>query len=1322
MSIIEENSAADGQTEVAGSPPSFASAWQQWVQQLKTADRASISATVELSAAHPTGLAQLYAGRPTRLSNLVREPHALAHARARARDLLASQSALLGQHGAAPLHLAVGSASWEHEGERTLPTPALLRPLSMRVSEDEDIVVQLHPGIMCAPELARALAEVGHQVNLVEKQPTDFSPAAHFQSIRRLGAQTLNGFDLYESLTIGNFISPRDILAADYEKLAYRAGMSPIIRALAGSESAVKELAEPLPGKVPTDRDPNAERGVGDLDPAGQDVLDSVALGRSIFLDTPPSSGDTETIAAVLVDAASSGKSVMYVPGERRAALALKSYLEQLGLSQFLLDLSDNTAWNDKNIEQLRAAFTAEPVPVDSPDRVGQIRADLRSAREKLGGYTDSLHRPEDEWGISPYDALQVLTDLTATSDGPRTRVRFSKERLDQIASDGAETARAVLYDAAALGLFQNARQANPWQGVVISAAEAVDTTLEAVQELSLRVLPVARAEIIRVAGETGLPAARTIAEWEEQLVMLGGVREVLDVFRPQVFERSAADMVIATAPKAWRAERALNMKGSERRRLVRQARYLLRPGVKVEDLHAELVRVQEYRALWVGYGDMAGWPTLPGGLDEAIGNLDRVLECLEAIQPYFATAHGDLKKLPIDALTRLVDSLAQDKEGARELPGRVRALRSLQELGLEELGNDLRERQVPESLIGPELDLAWWASALSYMLSKDERLAHYTGETLSTLQMQLRALDREQVTSLVPQARYQMGTQVRRSLLQEREQATMLFDALSPGKGYSLKQIFADFPVSLRVVPILVVPPVQVSQLLDHNASVDLVVFHGVEAFTTSELLPALVRGRQAVVAGDARRLREGALADFAAILPRLITPPARVRVNEHISEFLAAHGYGEDVLSVPAPRASGSLSLKTVDGRGMPAPGTTSVETSNDEIEAVVGEVIDHALIHPEQSLAVIALNKRHAARLSEAILAAVANAPAVDSFFDKTKPEPFVVVPVTDVAGIQRDRCIISVGYAKTPHGRLLHDFGLIGGPQGSSMLVDALTAVRSDLLIVASFTAEDVDRSRFATEGAQMLLDLLQAARQSALELTPIQKAQQSTEEEVAPDRLLVDLAERLYRLGLTVIPNVGTAQGMRIPLAIGHPHLPDELLVAVLTDNQDYVAEQSLRRRERHWPSMLSAAGWAVYMVYSTAVFMNPQAEAEAILDLVLDTVERLEQDQTCTSDTSAVEATTATVEIGDNSEDDVTEPVLSPAVERTQMRPPVVPGLPLSAYGDDQLDALAKWIVSDGQERDREQLAQELAEQLQITRWGAGVEAVLGNVARRNLA
>ena len=88
---------------------------------------------------------------------------------------------------------------------------------------------------------------------------------------------------------------------------------------------------------------------------------------------------------------------------------------------------------------------------------------------------------------------------------------------------------------------------------------------------------------------------------------MLAGVRGALDVFQPMIFERSAEDMIAATANRAWRVEHGITLGRLHRRRLRRQAKDQLRPGRPVADLHAALVDVHEQRRIWQAHCTAGG-------------------------------------------------------------------------------------------------------------------------------------------------------------------------------------------------------------------------------------------------------------------------------------------------------------------------------------------------------------------------------------------------------------------------------------------------------------------------------------------------------------------------------------------------------------------------------------------------------------------------------------------------------------------------------------------------------------------------------------------
>ncbi|WIK88209.1 hypothetical protein CYK25_008450 [Varibaculum cambriense] len=190
--------------------------------------------------------------------------------------------------------------------------------------------------------------------------------------------------------------------------------------------------------------------------------------------------------------------------------------------------------------------------------------------------------------------------------------------------------------------------------------------------------------------------------------------------------------------------------------------------------------------------------------------------------------------------------------------------------------------------------------------------------------------------------------------------------------------------------------------------------------------------------------------------------------------------------------------------------------------------------------------------------------------------------------------------------------------------------------------------------------------------------------------------------------------------MRIPLAIGHPDYPDELLVAVLTDNPDYVAEKSLRRRERHWLQRLKEYGWVVSIVYSTAVFMDPAAQAQQLLDLVVDVVEERKkaqaQREAATAPAPAASPAPAPLPAASPVSQEVTS-----EEKRSVKRPAISRGLPLTAYGDDQLDDLLAWIRSDDKTRSVDEEVELLFNELGLQRRDGQVETILKNVVTRNV-
>src|SRR5699024_9637386 len=118
---------------------------------------------LDLTHSHPSGLAQLLAGRgPTRLSSLLREVRALDDALAHARSIREIAQRHAEEVGLTTCHLGIGEAIWYPEdGSAPIHAPVLVRPITLRLRGNarEDVDLEVDASADLNPVLLRALRE-----------------------------------------------------------------------------------------------------------------------------------------------------------------------------------------------------------------------------------------------------------------------------------------------------------------------------------------------------------------------------------------------------------------------------------------------------------------------------------------------------------------------------------------------------------------------------------------------------------------------------------------------------------------------------------------------------------------------------------------------------------------------------------------------------------------------------------------------------------------------------------------------------------------------------------------------------------------------------------------------------------------------------------------------------------------------------------------------------------------------------------------------------------------------------------------------------------
>jgi hypothetical protein len=178
--------------------------------------------------------------------------------------------------------------------------------------------------------------------------------------------------------------------------------------------------------------------------------------------------------------------------------------------------------------------------------------------------------------------------------------------------------------------------------------------------------------------------------------------------------------------------------------------------------------------------------------------------------------------------------------------------------------------------------------------------------------------------------------------------------------------------------------------------------------------------------------------------------------------------------------------------------------------------------------------------------------------------------------------RDRVIFSIGYGRTPPGRLLTNFGSLGEPGGERLLAIGMTRARRAMDIVSCFQPADIDedRQRHGILALSQVLSETEARRNEA-------------QVPDASEAMLVDLARRLERLGLSV------SLGHRGKLALAASHAGR----AVVVETDAVVGRSSLRESLRLRPEVLRRLGWPYLRVHSFELFSNPDAVAARVATL-----------------------------------------------------------------------------------------------------------------------
>lgn len=1197
-------------------------------------DITKLSAQLELTHAHPSGIAQLFASGKVTLQALFRDSGMLRAAGRRLDRVFEDRDNKAHENGVSELSLVVGVASWSGNHVPVLTYP--VRVIRDSGKDETYATIYFSGNVRLNHALVLRLQERG--VNLSEDALFDGAnyesgtpeTSAVFDAICASARSVFPDFDIERDIVLGCFTDSGSRFLAESAQIlqALKVGNvgNTMIDAVAGDERALKELAaNDRQEYSPLDVDPHGEYEVGDVDNVVRYASGLAANGVSLALDLDAGSDSASIAAAISSRCVLAGKSILYVPNVMEQQRRFRHALSANEISSLALDVSDSHL--AKHVDsQLIAAVGARQSVASS--RFEQVCDELVGVKTRLNRYLGDLHGVDERWGVSAYQTMQNLAAIAMLPTHPCTHVRLDVAAARSLSGHLDEWAQK-LHQADELGEFTIKPEDTPWFGASLFNENEAVAVYQRVVDVLLKLLPAAREHVKSTVQNCGFPVPATAREWGRQVTVLKNLRRVLDVFQADIFERDLSAMIEASKPKAVRKREGTVMGFWERRRHIKEARSLLRVGAKVDDLHEALKIVAQQAAQWRTFVPHGGWPVLPHKLDEIVSTqelLDRNLVALDAVLS--TTRLGaDLENVEFTKLDERLQALHDDRASLDTLPGRCVIERDLRGVGLEDLVCDLRRRNVTGSALDGELHLAWWTTVFEDIVNSSAIISNQDGSAMQDASDRFVQVDTEHVRSVGPMVQQETLKRLCELLFSRSQEANQLHTTLaSNSSGVTFTKLMnSHADLLLAAKPIMVAMPSTLTMMTEFKPIVDIVILDSVEHLSNIELLSILARARQVVVIAHKNTVSSQSVNDLISVLPSVHVKSRATRRSLRLANFLENHGYGSLRHDVPVDRMQGKVKLHQVEASGVPVMSTGLIESSQREIDEVVSLIKQRAttftVVPSSYVLAVVTLTSVFRNRLGAELKALAIKDENMNRFLRHVR-----LVDASESVGAAATDVILSLCYAKTSHGRLLQQFGVLEEEGGKGILLDSLALARRNLDIVCAFKSSDMEDERLHQDGPKLLKELLIWAEQlddSPVNPTDFDEAKPEYDQDKAENKaeaagaraeafdssvdsfnnvLFTDLADRIRARGLCVAVNYGFDKEHSIPLVVGLPDKPFAL--AVLTDDMRFMNIESTRERHRMFAQDLEYLGWSVMNVWSVGAFVNPEKEVERVVSRI----------------------------------------------------------------------------------------------------------------------
>ncbi|HSJ69029.1 MAG TPA: DEAD/DEAH box helicase, partial [Anditalea sp.] len=391
------------------------------------------------------------------------------------------------------------------------------------------------------------------------------------------------------------------------------------------------------------------------------------------------------------------------------------------------------------------------------------------------------------------------------------------------------------------------------------------------------------------------------------------------------------------------------------------------------------------------------------------------------------------------------------------------------------------------------------------------------------------------------------------------------------------------------KLMPCWLASPETVSALFPLDQSFDLVIFDESSQCYVEKGLPAMLRGKQVVVAGDSQQLQpfdlykvrldadeEGVDVEVDSLLDLSSNYFQKYYLEGHyrseslsLIQFSNQHFYEDRLEMIPRMDLVNSdfcaFDLIKVEG-------IWQQQTNKVEAEEVLRQLYICQKNYPAETIGVITFNY-YQMELIQDMLSEVND-------LDK---ELVKVKNIENVQGDEFDQVIFSIGYAKNTAGKFTANFGLLARREGEHRLNVAITRARKRITVVTSMYGEDFKVQHLKYEGVKLLRAYINYVAQIVegrrIEINPMplhgfQNTWLLSEKisgEIEGYDLSPNLLSKVY--DLTVIKD-------------------NNYYGAILTDDRRLYASNNVKAVFVYHPQLLKSKGWKANQVFSRQYWLE----------------------------------------------------------------------------------------------------------------------------------